>query len=39
MWEKLNFIMIVLSNTQSGGVCVNDCLMHQAGKKEIKNIR
>lgn len=35
--KKLNFyFVIVLSNTQSGGVCVNDCLMHQAGKKEIK---
>lgn len=26
----------VLDNTQSGGVCINDCLMHQAGKKQTK---
>lgn len=25
----------MLLNTQSGGVCVNDCLMHQAGKFTI----
>lgn len=30
------FELLVLKNTQSGGVCVNDCLMHQAGK-ERKN--
>ncbi|KAI9274113.1 Aldehyde/histidinol dehydrogenase [Helicostylum pulchrum] len=28
--HKDKFVQKVLSNTQSGGVCVNDCLMHQA---------
>lgn len=22
----------ILRNTQSGGVCINECLLHQAGK-------
>ncbi|CAO3618492.1 unnamed protein product [Mucor hiemalis] len=28
----------VLRNTKSGGVCVNDCLMHQAGSNQIRKI-
>ena len=32
--KKDSFRPVVLNNTRSGGVTINDCLVHQAGKKK-----